>query len=132
MVRRRSKRSKKIKKTALDPTRVSLNMGSLSFLAILIAAAVFSLFSIPEEFAQWPILVMGLLGAIIAIDNITKSEELQFMVASITIMLVSLLLTTIMIIPDAVRLFVAYLSFAFGIAGFIVALGAVLKLGWTK
>jgi hypothetical protein len=124
-------------KKKLDPTRVSLNMGSLSFLAILIVAAMASLFEVPAEYAEIPLMVMALLGAIIAIDNITKNEELMFMVASLTVMMFALFLGSFgaliaLGLPDSLALFVIYISISFGIGGFIVALGAILKLGWNK
>jgi hypothetical protein len=132
MVRRKIRR-KPVKKTEkTNSTKVKLNMGSLSFLAILIVSAVASLFVIPEVYSNIPLLLIALLGAIIAIDNITKNEELMFMVACATIMIVSLAFTSYIALPEALRIFIAHLAIAFGVGGFIVALGAILKLGWTK
>jgi len=132
MARRKIRRKPVVRSSSPDPTKVKLNTGSLSFLAILIVAAVGSLFTIPAEYGQIFLLLMGLLGAIIAIDNITKNEELMFMLACVTVIIVGLALSTYVVLPPALGLFVAHLSVAFGIAGFIVALGAILKLGWNK
>lgn len=127
MLRRKIKR-----KSSISPSVLKLNAGSVSFIAILIVAAIGSLFSLGTEYQQLTLLLIGLFGSIIAIDNITKNEEMMFMISAITIIIVGLALTSFITLPEEMRLFIAHLSVAFGIGGFIVALGAILKLGWTR
>jgi hypothetical protein len=113
-------------------TGVKLNMGSLSFIGILIIAAIASLFTIDASYAYVPTLLMAVLGAFIAIDNIRKDEEVRYMISVATLSIVTLSIINYLTLPTEMRLFLAGITVAFGISGFIVALGTILKLGWTK
>ncbi|MBL7160207.1 MAG: hypothetical protein ISS95_01470 [Candidatus Aenigmarchaeota archaeon] len=125
--------AKKVKGTNLTK---NLNMGLWSFIGILLAAAIPSLmvqffgFTL-EGLGNIPTMILGILGAIIAIQNITKEEEINFMISVATLVIVVSALSLISL-PASIRLFLIYLTIAFGISGFIVAMGKILKMGLTK
>jgi len=124
--------AEKVKKAKL----MNLNIGFLTFIGILLTAAIPALlvqffgFTL-ESLGNIPTMLLGILGAIIAISNITKEEEINFMISVVTLVVVISVLSLITL-PASVRLFLIYLTIAFGVSGFIVALGKILKMGLTK
>jgi hypothetical protein len=81
-------------------------------------------------------LILGICGAVVAIQNIRLKEENSFLIGTTALLIV---ITTILIIPEFNNIamsfigsFLANLAIGFGVAGFIVALGLISRLGLEK
>jgi len=123
-----AKRTKKTKKGI----KLKLNIGNVSFLGIILVSGITAYFSSLVS-PLINILILAILGATIAIQNISKNEEINFMLAitTLTVVILGISLSPLMnFITQEVNLFLANLVVAFGVAGFIVALGKILKMSW--
>jgi len=116
----------KIRKTHLP--------GTLWFIATLIIGFLGA--TIP--FAQYKTLIwviLGISGAAIAILNIKVKEEVTFLVGTIALIVVVIAFTVIQEISQVTsglvdfRLFLVNYAIAFGIAGFVVSLALMAKIG---
>jgi len=81
-------------------------------------------------------LVLGVCGAIVAIQNIQIKEENSFLVSTSALIIV---LTAFLLVPEfsaisnsPIGTLFVNLIVGFGIAGFIVALGLISRLGLEK
>jgi hypothetical protein len=74
-------------------------------------------------------LLLGLLGALVAIMNIRASEEQRFLIGVTGLVIISWLLANIAFPTPPASTLLVNLIFAFGVAGFIVAMATVAKLG---
>ena len=112
-------------------------LGDIAFISIFIVSAIQSwgassaveaikaLFAAPTA-----TLLLGLTGAYLAVYNIRKNEETAFLLGVIGLSIVVLLLTTFVKMPEFFSLFLANIAVAFGVGGFIVSLGLILRTGW--
>ncbi len=106
-------------------------MGSIWFLAILILSAIGSSPRMVNIQILW--LLLMVCGAIVAIYNIRKQEEISFLIASATLLVIVICMqTTAFTIMPIVDMFVFNLGIAFGTAAFVVALALIAKLGLEK
>lgn len=108
-------------------------IGTAGFLAILIISMLGSVISIHTTIL-W--LVLAICGAIVAIQNIQIKEENSFLIGTIALIVV---ITAILIIPEfssvsisPIGSFLINLVVGFGVAGFVVALGLISRLGLEK
>jgi hypothetical protein len=81
-------------------------------------------------------LMLGICGAIVAVQNIQIKEENSFLIATTALVII---LTAFLLIPDfgftfysPIGTLFVNLIVGFGVAGFIVALGLVSRLGLEK
>ncbi len=112
-------------------------LGDIAFIAIFIVAAIQSWGASSADLAVKALfaaptatLLLGLAGAYLAVYNIRKNEETAFLLGVIGLSVVVLLLTTFVKMPEFFSLFLANIAVAFGVGGFIVALGLILRTGW--
>ncbi|MFQ6009915.1 MAG: hypothetical protein ACE5J7_02230 [Candidatus Aenigmatarchaeota archaeon] len=117
------KRKKAARKKAFDIHK----LGNIALVVIFALAAV-SIY-VPLDAAATYI-VLGVMGAIIAILNIRKAEEQPFLLAVIALMVLTTVVYAIPIMPYQVGEFLVRISIPFGIAGLIVALGLIIKIAW--
>jgi len=81
-------------------------------------------------------LILGVCGAIVAIQNIQIKEENSFLISTSALIII---LTAFLLIPEfgtisdsAIGTLLVNLIVGFGIAGFIVALGLISRLGLER
>jgi hypothetical protein len=70
----------------MEPTRNNLKIGEWAFLVGIILAVALAVFPGPHDFTT-PGLVLGVLGLIVGLVNISSNETQPFLVASITLLL---------------------------------------------
>ena len=75
-------------------------------------------------------IILALLGAVIAVLNIKQREETSFMIAIVTYIVVTSIVTSFA--PALLVNYMINLAVVFGTAGLVVALGTLIKLGWTN
>ena len=111
--------------------KMKITLGDMAFVGIILVAAGAAYFTVPASYSYVPTLLLGLFGAILAIINIQREEETRFLISVIGLVVVTTVLLLINL-PTEASMFLVNLSVGFGIAGFIVALGNIVKLGWGK
>ncbi len=116
----------KVKLKLQIPKKDGMNWGSAAFALIFVLSAIFVYYPVGDLGA----LLLGILGALVAIRNIQRAEELGFLVAVIALMIVSSTIQNLY--TGLLSSFLVNLTLAFGVAGLIVALGLLVKLGWEK
>ena len=106
-------------------------MGTIWFLAIIVLGLIGSFPSMLNREILW--LLLMVCGAIVAMHNVRKDEELTFLVAttSLLVILVCMKVAAVSIVPF-VDLFVYNIAIGFGTAAFVVALALIAKLGLEK
>ncbi|MFH0929501.1 MAG: hypothetical protein V1818_04085 [Candidatus Aenigmatarchaeota archaeon] len=106
--------------------------GTFWFLAIFIVSILGTF--LPNTMILW--LILGISGAIVAYENIQRKEETSFLIAisSILIIIVMFLLFPMFSGVDMSLIgdFLLNLGVAFGVAGFVVSLGLITRLGLEK
>lgn len=120
---------------------VKINQGTIWLLIIIIISIVGAFPQVAVGMNTYYIyLILALGGAVIAILNIRKKEEINFLIAATAFIVVTVLgiyniltdLTTNGIIDIAsmgiLSQLLLNLIFAFAVAGFIVALGKIIKI----
>ena len=106
------------------------NQGTVWFLAIIILSALAAVYS---NFALELIMIVGICGAIVAIMNITKVEETRYIEASTALVVIITawkllgLLTHVML-----ETFLTGLLVGFGVAGFVLAISLIAKIGLDR
>ena len=113
-------------------TAFKLEAGTGWFLAILLISAVGALWNLDMSIIA---LVLGICGAAVAILNIRIDEERDFLigVTALTVVLFAMVsISEIAALASAAKAFFINLLVAFGIAGFIVALSLIAKVGLRK
>jgi len=122
-------------------TKSILDFGILDFktawfLLLLILAALGSVTQFVEFISIgvfW--LILGILGAIVALIDVRKNEEQAFLLGIIGLMIIT---TALSIIPNfsqitgALGNFLINLSVGFGLAGLVVALSLIARIGLNK
>jgi dolichol kinase len=117
------------------PKKKKYDWGTFWFLAIIVVAIIGSFPGLVfYESIIW--LILGICGAMIAIQNIQIKEEKSFLIG-ITALFV--IIIAFSVIPHFNRIaislfgkFLVNLAVAFGIAGFVVSLGLVSRVGMEK
>lgn len=113
-------------------TAFRLEAGTGWFLAILLISAVAALWNLDIALTA---LVLGICGAAVAILNIRADEERDFLIGVIALTVVLFAMVSIpqiAALAAATQRFFINLIVAFGIAGFIVALSLIAKVGLRK
>lgn len=109
-------------------------MGTAFFLILLLIAIVGALPTVSNYYQiMW--LILGIAGAIVAILNIQVREEVSFLIATTSLLVIIIAFLAVpslsgigLIIKD----FLTNLAVGFGVAGFVVAVGLIAKLGLEK
>jgi len=105
-------------------------IGTAWFLAILIISFIGIVIPVNKTII-W--LILGICGAIVAYKNIQKREENSFLIGTSALLIVIMMF---LLIPEFYKIalsflgdFLINLGIAFGVAGFVVALGLISRLG---
>jgi len=113
--------------------KMKYDLATIFFLGIIIVSIIGAALPIIKGII-W--LILGVCGAIVAIQNIQIKEENSFLIGTIALVAV---LTAFLLIPELryalsspVGTFLLNLIVGFGIAGFIVALGLIARLGLER
>ena len=115
--------------------KFKLELGTGFFLAILLISAVAAWMDPEMLYISTTMLVLGICGAIVAMLNIRVSEERDFLIGTTALIIVLFAMNSIaglVALPTEVRIFIINLMMGFGIAGFIVALSLIAKVGLKK
>jgi len=100
------------------------------FAAILIIAAVASFIKLDSMMEMYVTYILAIAGAIVAMINIRIAEEKMFLISVAALVIINMGLVGMGFITNSMlEAFLGYLSLAFGVAGFIVALAVIAKLG---
>jgi len=106
-------------------------LGTVWFLAILLLAIFGASPAVFNRDLLW--LLLAICGAIVAIYNIQKKEEISFLIASSTLLIIVIFMQISgFSVTSMVDNFIFNLGVAFGAAAFVVALALVAKLGLEK
>jgi hypothetical protein len=113
--------------------KAKYDLATIFFIGIIIIAIIGAALPINRGII-W--LILGICGAIVAIQNIQIKEENSFLISVAALIII---LTAFLLIPEFGSLFnspigtlFVNLIVGFGIAGFIVALGLISRLGLEK
>lgn len=112
-----------------------LEAGTAWFLAILLISAVSALMDLQMNYLAYTALVLGICGASVAILNIRVDEERDFLIGVTALIIVLFAMNSIggaVGFPSAVGIFFINLLMGFGVAGFIVALSLIAKVGLRR
>lgn len=109
------------------------DLATIFFVGIIIFSAIGAIAPITSGII-W--LIIAVCGAVVAIQNIKISEENSFLIGVIALVTI---LTAFLIIPEfrfalssQIGVFFFNLLVGFGVAGFIVALGLISRLGLKR
>ena len=106
--------------------------GTFWFLAIFVIS-VLGVF-IPNTTIVW--LVLGISGAIVAYENIQRKEEVSYLVGISSMIIITLMFLLFPVFTGKevplLSDFLLNLGVAFGVSGFVVALGLITRLGLEK
>lgn len=129
MAKSRRKRSRRVVKKSKFHRFTS---GTVWFLAIIVLALIGSSSRLVGADILW--LLLGIFGAIVAIQNIRKKEEMKFIAASsaFLIIVIYMQVTPTFLSMSYINNFVLNLGVGFGTALFVVALALVTKLCLDK
>jgi amino acid transporter len=106
-------------------------LGTVWFLAILLLAIFGASPAVFNRDLLW--LLLAICGAIVAIYNIQKKEEISFLITSSTLLIIVIFMQVSgFSVTSMVDNFIFNLGVAFGAAAFVVALALVAKLGLEK
>ena len=103
------------------------NQGTVWFLAIVILSAFGAVYPV---YAIELTMIVAICGAIVAIMNITKVEETKYVIAT-TALVVIVTSWSLMgfLTNNMLDIFLSNLVVGFGVAGFILALSLIAKIG---
>lgn len=104
--------------------KARFNLGSMALIGVFLFSAAFAYYPIGTAGTAF----IGLLGALMAVKHISRGEENEFLISITAFVVVStavLVLTT-----DILSVFLMNLVIGFGVGGFLVALGKIVKMGW--
>ena len=110
------------------------NMGTIWFLTLILIAVVGATPAIVNREIIW--MLVGICGAMVAIENIQKNEEISFLIGTSSIILVVISLMTIpqlaQFTVSMIGNFLINIAFGFGVSAFSVAMGLIARLGLEK
>ena len=113
--------------------KAKFDLATIFFVGIVVIAIIGAVLPINRGII-W--LLLGICGAIVAIQNIQIKEENSFLIATSTLIII---LTAILLIPGLssivnypIDVLFVNLIVGFGVAGFIVAFGLMSRLGLEK
>jgi hypothetical protein len=112
--------------------KAKYDLATVLFIGIIIVSVIGAVMPINKGIV-W--LILGICGAVVAIQNIQIKEEVSFLIATTALILI---LSAFLLIVEF--RYVSYnfsslflnLIVGFGVAGFIVALGLISRLGLEK
>ncbi len=106
------------------------NQGTVWFLAIIILSALGAAY---PGYGFELTMIIAICGAIVAILNITKVEESGYLLgATALVVIVTAWNWMGLLINEMLTAFLTNLVVGFGVAGFILALGLIAKIGLDK
>ncbi len=105
------------------------SFGTVAFAAIFVISYLMVTFSVSDAVS---ILILAILGAAVGIFNITKKEEINFLVAITSLNVIIAVWSLVLDMPSMLQSFLTYLSISFGVAGLMIALAVIIRLGWNR
>ena len=106
------------------------NQGTIWFLAILVLSALGAVY---PAYSVELAMIIAICGAIVAILNITKVEESGYLLASTALVVIITAWALLGILAhEMLALFLGNLVIGFGVAGFILALATIAKIGLDR
>jgi hypothetical protein len=110
-------------------------IGTAFFLILLLVAIVGALPTV-SDYYQIVWLILGIAGAIVAILNIQVREEVSFLIATTALLVIVIAFLAVpsvkYVMEPIIGTFLTNLAIGFGVAGFVVAIGLIAKLGLEK
>lgn len=111
---------------------LKLEMGTAWFLAILLISAATAFWPID---IGWNALILGICGAVVAMLNIRVDEEKDFLIGTTGLIVVLFALVGIgelAALTAVAKAFFVNLLISFAVAGFVVALSLIAKVGLRR
>ncbi len=105
----------------------SITLGTIAFILIFLLAYA-GLFTASESTHAIILLLLAILGAVVAIFNITLIEEANFLIALTALNVIFLVWHQVLNLSGMAKLFLLHLTVAFGTAGFIIAFAMIIQL----
>ncbi len=109
--------------------KIRVSFGTLAFVAIFAVAYAANWL---QAYASETLLLSGLLGMAVAIFNIRKNEEKDFLIGSTGFLVAVLVLSLILGYVSLLSVFLSYLAVGFGVAGIITAFYMIIRLGYNE
>ena len=106
------------------------NQGTIWFLVILLVSAFAAVY--PIEPAYYTYLILAIAGALVAITNIQIKEERDYLLGIIGLIVTIMGLSLVTIQSPMLFNFLNNLIVGFGVAGFVIAISIISKVGLTK
>ncbi len=119
----------KPKNSKTTKSKMRVSFGTLAFLGIFIVAYAANWM---QSYASETLLLAGLLGMVVAIFNIRKNEEKDFLVAITAFLVAVLVLSLILGYISLLSTFLTYLAVGFGVSGMITAFYMIIRLGYNE
>lgn len=117
------------KRKTVAAKRRRVSFGALAFAGIFVVA--YAAIWFPANAAE-TLLLTAVLGMAVAIFNIRRAEERDFLIA-ISALLISILTLSLMLGPiSMLSMFLTYLAVGFGVAGIITAFYLIIRLGFRE
>ena len=108
----------------------SFNQGTLWFLVILLVSAFAAVYPIDPYYYVY--LILAIAGALVAIVNIRIQEERDYLMAIIGLIVTVMGLSLVTVQNQMLFNFLNNLIVGFGVAGFIIAIAMISKVGLTR
>ncbi|MEM5814447.1 MAG: hypothetical protein QXD77_01385 [Candidatus Aenigmatarchaeota archaeon] len=118
-------KARKAKTETAPKPRPRPNWNAIALLCVFLVAALLIYYPLGVN----SYLLMGLLGALMAVKHI-RSGETEFLIAVTAFMVITVAMLPLL--DGAVREFLTHLVVGFGTAGFFAALGKIIKLGTAR
>ncbi len=122
---RRARRARVQRKSEANKSNITL--GTIAFILIFLLAYA-GLFTVSESTHAVILLLLAILGAVVAIFNITLIEEANFLIALTALNVIFLVWHQMLKLSPLAKLFLLHLTVAFGTAGFIIAFAMIIQL----
>lgn len=117
--------NRKIRQAVKPKIKVSFGMIAFVLLFVVAYAAFWA-----QTYAAETLLLEGLLGMAVAIFNIRKNEERDFLIGVSGFLIAVLALSFIIGYVSLLSSFMTYLAVGFGVAGIITSLYMIIRLGY--
>lgn len=116
------------------PKKRKYTIATVLFLGIIVFSVIGAFPLFIDQTIVW--MIVGICGALVAIENIKRNEENSFLIGTTGLLVIVIAMLTIphfsSVLSNELMRFLVNLAFAFGIAGFVVALGLITRLGLEK
>lgn len=116
-------KAKKAKIEVVPKQKLRLDLGSMALLGVFLV----SVLNVYYPMDMTGYILIGLLGALMAVKHITVNEETEFLISVTAFTVITMAMLPLL--TGGLSQFLTNLIVGFGTAGFFVALGKIIKLG---